>query len=77
VFPVRYGQIYRVELSFKSKTGRWIMSRIVVFILIYLRHEPIGVICRVNLISIIIFIIQSLIFMVMKPIISFRNGETS
>jgi hypothetical protein len=27
VFPVRYGQAYRFELSFEKKTGRWIMSR--------------------------------------------------
>jgi hypothetical protein len=28
VFPVRYGQTYRVELSFKQKTRHWIMFRI-------------------------------------------------
>jgi hypothetical protein len=39
VFPVRYGQTYRVELSFKSKTGRWIVSRIVIVVLIYHRHK--------------------------------------
>jgi hypothetical protein len=38
---VRYGQTYRVELSFKQKTGRWIMPRIVIVILIYRRHKPI------------------------------------
>jgi hypothetical protein len=34
VFPVRYGQTYRFELSFKysQKTGRRIMSRIVIVI---------------------------------------------
>jgi hypothetical protein len=44
VIPVRYGQTYktyRVELSFKQKTGRWIMSRIVIVILIYHSHKPI------------------------------------
>jgi hypothetical protein len=41
VFPVKYGQTYRVELSFKYTTGRWIMSRIVIVILIYHRHKPI------------------------------------
>jgi hypothetical protein len=41
VFPVKYGQTYRVELNFKLKTGRWIMSRIVIVILIYHRHKPI------------------------------------
>jgi hypothetical protein len=46
VFPVRYGQTYRVELSFKEKTGRWIMSRIVIVILIYHRHKHID---RINL----------------------------
>jgi hypothetical protein len=34
VFPERYGQTYRVdcwvELNSKQKTGRWIMSRIVI-----------------------------------------------
>jgi hypothetical protein len=44
VFPVRYGQTYRVELCFKQKTGRWIMSRIVIVILIYHRHKPIDII---------------------------------
>jgi hypothetical protein len=32
VFPVRYEQTYRVEKSFKYKTGRWIMSRTVIVI---------------------------------------------
>jgi hypothetical protein len=32
VFPVRYGQTYRVELSFKQNTGGWIMSRITIVI---------------------------------------------
>jgi hypothetical protein len=41
VFSVRYRQTYIVELSFKSKTGRWIVSRIVIVILIYRRHKPI------------------------------------
>jgi hypothetical protein len=44
VFPVRYGQTYRVELSFKQKTGRWVMSRIVILLLIYRRHKPIDVV---------------------------------
>jgi hypothetical protein len=35
VFPVKYGQVYSAELSFKQKTGRWIMSRIVIVMLIY------------------------------------------
>jgi hypothetical protein len=39
VFPVRYGQTYRVELSFKLKTGKGIMSRTVVVILKYHRHK--------------------------------------
>jgi hypothetical protein len=38
--------LYKVELSFKWKTGRWIMSRIMIVILIYHRHKPIG---RINL----------------------------
>jgi hypothetical protein len=42
VLPVRYRQTYTVELSFKQKTGRWIMSRIVIVTLIYPRHKPIG-----------------------------------
>jgi hypothetical protein len=41
MFPVRYGQTYRVKLSFKQETGRWIMPRIVIVILIYHRHKPI------------------------------------
>jgi hypothetical protein len=41
VFPVRYGQTYSVEMSFQQKTGRWIMSRIGIVILIYRRHKPI------------------------------------
>jgi hypothetical protein len=48
VFPVRYGQTYRVELSFKLKTGRWVMSRIVIIILIYHRHKPID---KINLLG--------------------------
>jgi hypothetical protein len=35
VFPVRYGQTYRVEL-----TGRFTMSIIVIAILIYYHHKP-------------------------------------
>jgi hypothetical protein len=35
VFHVRYGKTYRAELSFNQKTGRWIMSRIVVVTLWY------------------------------------------
>jgi hypothetical protein len=42
VFPVRYGQTYRLWLSFKQKTGQWIMSRIVIVILIFQRHKPIN-----------------------------------
>jgi hypothetical protein len=41
VFPVRYGQTYRVELRFKLKIGQWIISGIVRFILIYHRQKPI------------------------------------
>jgi hypothetical protein len=37
VFPVRYGQIYKLS-SFK--TGQWIMSRIVIVILICHHHKP-------------------------------------
>jgi hypothetical protein len=29
------------KTGFKQKTGRWIMSRIVIVMLIYLRHKPI------------------------------------
>jgi hypothetical protein len=42
-FPVRCGQRYRVEL-----TGRWLMSRIVIVILIYHRHKPID---SINLVA--------------------------
>jgi hypothetical protein len=41
MFPVRYGHTYRAELSFKYKTGRWIMLRIVIVILKYHRHNRI------------------------------------
>jgi hypothetical protein len=41
VFPVRYGQTYRVETSFKLKPGRWIMTGIVMVILTYHRDKPI------------------------------------
>jgi hypothetical protein len=41
MFPVRYGQTYRVELSFKRKTGRWIMSKIMIIVLINHRQKPI------------------------------------
>jgi hypothetical protein len=41
MFPVRYGQTYKVDLSFKQKTGQWIMSRFVTVLLINYRHEPI------------------------------------
>jgi hypothetical protein len=41
VFPVRYGKPFRFELSLKLKTGRCIMSRIAIVILIYHRHKPI------------------------------------
>jgi hypothetical protein len=44
VFLVRYGQIYRIQLSFKWKTGRWLMSRIVLIVLIYHRHKAIDLI---------------------------------
>jgi hypothetical protein len=37
---MRYGQTYRVGLSFKQKTWLWIVSRIVIVILIYHRHKP-------------------------------------
>jgi hypothetical protein len=39
VFSVRYGYTYSVELSFKLKTGRWIMSSIVIVIIIYHHHK--------------------------------------
>jgi hypothetical protein len=39
VVPVRYGQTYSVQFSFKYKTRRWIMSRIVIVILIYRFHK--------------------------------------
>jgi hypothetical protein len=46
VFPVKYGQTYRVALK---KTGRWIVSRIVIVILIYHRHKPIDVMtCNIH-----------------------------
>jgi hypothetical protein len=32
VFPAMYGKTYRVQLSVKKKTGRWIMSRIMTVI---------------------------------------------
>jgi hypothetical protein len=51
VFPVRYGQTYRVELSFKYKTGRRIMSRIAIVILIYHRHKPIDLILVFSLVA--------------------------
>jgi hypothetical protein len=41
MFPVKYGQTYSVELSFKCKAGRWIMTRILIVILIDHRHKPI------------------------------------
>jgi hypothetical protein len=41
VFPVKYGQTYRVELSFKQNTGQWIMSRIIVVMLTCHRYKPI------------------------------------
>jgi hypothetical protein len=43
MFSVRYGQSYRVELSWvlNKKTGRWIMSRIVIVTLRHHRHKPI------------------------------------
>jgi hypothetical protein len=40
MFPQRHGQTHKVELSFKHKEGRWIMSRIMVGILIYNRYGP-------------------------------------
>jgi hypothetical protein len=42
VFPVRYRQTYRVELSFNLKIGRWIISMAVINILIYHRRKPIN-----------------------------------
>jgi hypothetical protein len=42
VFYVRDGQTYKVQLSSKQKTGRWIMSKIVIVILIYHRYKPTG-----------------------------------
>jgi hypothetical protein len=39
LFPMSYGQTYRVGLSFKEKTGQWIMSRIAMVILICHRHR--------------------------------------
>jgi hypothetical protein len=50
-FPVRYGQTYRVELSFKLKPGQWIMFRIVIVILIYHRHKPIDSINLLGLVA--------------------------
>jgi hypothetical protein len=47
VIPVRYSQPYGVELSFKYKTGRWIMSLMLVLLLLlllYHRHKPIDII---------------------------------
>jgi hypothetical protein len=41
VFPVKYGETYRVELSFEEKTGQWIMYRVVIVILIRHHHKPI------------------------------------
>jgi hypothetical protein len=51
VFPVRYGQTYRVELSLKQKAGRWIMSSIVIAILIYHRHKPIDLIYGIGVMT--------------------------
>jgi hypothetical protein len=39
LLPVRYRQTYRVELNVTQKTGRWIISRIVIVILTYHRHK--------------------------------------
>jgi hypothetical protein len=35
VFPVRYGQTYRVEMSFKQKTRQFIICSVVVKVLGY------------------------------------------
>jgi hypothetical protein len=48
VFPVRYSHVYRVELSFKLKTARLVMSISAIVILIYLRHKPIDVITLIT-----------------------------
>jgi hypothetical protein len=48
VFPVRYGQTYGVELSFKYTIGQWILSRNVIVIIMYHRHKPID---RINLLD--------------------------
>jgi hypothetical protein len=37
----RRRNVFPVELSYKQKTGRWIMPRIVIVILIYYCHKPI------------------------------------
>jgi hypothetical protein len=44
--PVRYGQTYRIELSFKQETGPCVMCRIVIVILIYHRHKSVDLIYR-------------------------------
>jgi hypothetical protein len=36
-----WGTYKPMEFSFKQRTGRWIMSRIVRVILMYYRHKPI------------------------------------
>jgi hypothetical protein len=33
MFPVRYGQTYKVEMSFKLKTEQWLISKIVIIML--------------------------------------------
>jgi hypothetical protein len=50
VFPVRYGHRYRIELSSKGKTGRQMISRVVIVVLMYHRHKPIDKhLCLFNL----------------------------
>jgi hypothetical protein len=66
VFPVRYGQTYRVELSFKEKTGRWIMSRSMIVILIYRRHKAIDLIHVIYL----VFFLSDTLSVLLRPSIS-------
>jgi hypothetical protein len=44
VFPVMYGQTYKIESSFKQETGRWIISIKVIVISLYHRHKPVDLI---------------------------------
>jgi hypothetical protein len=43
---VRYEETYRIEFSVKKKPEGWIMSRIVIVILIYNRHKPVGLVAE-------------------------------